>query len=75
MNNPIMEAILKYNEQVKDYCYGRDEEQRLVKSWQEFEKGMTQLLIDKGYGWTTIHTADIELMLKVIEEQEKELRK
>ncbi len=63
------EIIEKHNNVVIEYCEDHDEEEKMiVKDLNSFLDKIVNKIADFGYGETEFHTADIELMYKIIKE-------
>ena len=69
----INNVLMKHNESIGNYIYQREEEKdKTVKDIHKFVEKIKNRLIDFGYGNTTFHTADISLLLSIVEEVLKE---
>jgi len=63
----INEIFQAHKQIIEDYCYQREDNPRLFKDVESFLEYIRNRIIDFGYGRTTFHTADIELLLKLAE--------
>lgn len=64
----IGKLLKKHNDSVEDYIYDREEKARYVKDFEEFLDKIRERIANFGYGSTSFHTADINLLLNCGEE-------
>ena len=68
----INKILKEHNASVEDYIYERSETNKEVKDILLFLENMKDRIGNFGYGRTTFHTADVNLLLMIAEEVVKE---